>query len=187
MEQHSQLTFRHQNNANCHTAGNSQEAELPSLPEAVRLLQLDTINDLRQTNKELENIITEKDSQIAKLEVENSEKDESIGNLTSTASQLRQDILAKMSEIEQCDNMSQTKDDVIAEHVARIKELELESKDQLLLLANKTEVIAQLKVDFAAEKKQCEADKAHLNETFALKSLEEELNKQLILLLHLPT
>jgi len=33
-------------------------------------LQLDTINDLRQTNKELEYIITEKESQIAKLEVE---------------------------------------------------------------------------------------------------------------------
>merc|ERR1712013_884314 len=55
-----------------------EETELPSLPEAVRLLQLDTVIHLRQTNKEQENIISAKDSQIAKLEVRNAGKDETI-------------------------------------------------------------------------------------------------------------
>ena len=154
-------------------ASTSEETELPSLPEAVRLLQLDTINDLTQTNKELEYIINEKESQIAKLEVEKA-------NLAATTSQLTQDILDKVLEKEQCDKMSQTKDDIIAEHVSRIAELESEKKDQLLLLANKTEEIAQLKDDFAAEKeeeeRQCEAEKTHLRETFAEESLEAEAN-----------
>ena len=156
----------------------SEETELPSLPEAVRLLQLDTINKLTQTNKELESIITEKESQITKLEVQNAEKDESIGNLTAAMSQLRQDILDKVSEKEQCDTMSHTKDDAIVEHLARIAELEMEKRVQLLLIANKTEEIAHLREDFAAkeeeEKKQCEAEKTHLSEAFAAKSLEDK-------------
>jgi len=160
----------------------TEEQEVPSLPEAVRLLQLDTISALRQTNKEVENVIAEKESKIAKLEVENAGKDETIGNLTATTSQLRQDVLEKVLEKEQCDDMSQSKDDVIAEHLARIEELEMEKRDRLLLIANKTEEFAQLKEDFAAEKeeekKKCEADKTHLNEAFALKSMEEEANCQ---------
>ena len=158
----------------------SEEKEVTSLPQAVRLLQLRTINHLKQTNKEQESVISEKESQIAKLEVENDEKDGTIGNLTSTASQLIQDTQNKELEKEQCEGVSQTKDEAIVEHLARIAELEMEKRDQLLLLANKAEEIAQLKEDFAVKKierrKQCEAEKIHLNETFALKSLEEEEN-----------
>ena len=81
--------------------------------------------------------------------------------------------------------MSQSKNDVIAEHVAKIAELELESKDQLLLIANKTEEMAQLKEDFAAEKeegkKQCEKEKSHLSDTFALKSLEDETARLILI------
>merc|ERR1712013_620472 len=157
-----------------------EETELPSLPEAVRLLQLDTVIHLRQTNKEQENIISAKDSQIAKLEVRNAGKDETIGNLTATTSQLKEDARDKVLEKEQCDNMSQTKDEAIVEHLAKIAELEMEKRDQLLLLANKTEEIAQLKGDFKAKmkekKKQCEAEETHLSDTFALKSMEEEAN-----------
>merc|ERR1712013_709328 len=157
-----------------------EETELPSLPEAVRLLQLDTVIHLRQTNKEQENIISAKDSQIAKLEVRNAGKDETIGNLTATTSQLKEDARDKVLEKEQCDNRSQNKDAVIVEHLSKIAELEMERRDRLLLIANKTEEIAQLKEDFAAKmkekKRKCEKEKNHLSDTFALKSMEEEAN-----------
>ena len=42
-------------------------ATLPTLPEAIQLLQLESINDLKETILDQESVITEQEAKIAKL------------------------------------------------------------------------------------------------------------------------
>ena len=45
-------------------------ATLPTLPEAIQLLQLESINDLKETIRDQESVIAEQEAKIAKLEGE---------------------------------------------------------------------------------------------------------------------
>jgi len=69
------------------------ESGLPTLPEAVRLFQLDSMNKLKQTIREQESVIAEKVARVAALERDIAAKDESIANLTAENAQLKGDIV----------------------------------------------------------------------------------------------
>ena len=76
------------------------ETGLPTLPEAVRLFQLESMNKLKQTIREQESAISEKQAKIDKFEGEIATKDELISSLTAANSQLREEAL---KEKERCD------------------------------------------------------------------------------------
>ena len=67
------------------------ETGLPTLPEAVRLFQLESMNKLKQTIREQESAISEKQAKIDKFEGEIATKDELISSLTAANSQLREE------------------------------------------------------------------------------------------------
>ena len=45
-------------------------ASLPTLPEAIQLLQLESINDMKETIRDRESVIADQEAKIAKLEAE---------------------------------------------------------------------------------------------------------------------
>ena len=48
-------------------------ATLPTLPEAIQLLQLESINNLKETIRDRESVIAEQENKITKLEAEKTE------------------------------------------------------------------------------------------------------------------
>jgi len=70
----------------------------PSLPEAIKLFQLGIMNKLRKTVQDQENIISEQQAKIAKLEEETTKMDETINRITEEHSQLREEFAAKTME-----------------------------------------------------------------------------------------
>jgi len=67
-----------------------QEANLPSLPEAIQLLQLESMNELRETIQHKEIYIAALEEDLAKLEEDIRAKDEWIVTLTAEMSILRE-------------------------------------------------------------------------------------------------
>ena len=60
------------------------QTDQPSLPEAIKLFQLEIMNKLRKTVQDQENVISEQQSKIAKLEGENTKMDETINFITES-------------------------------------------------------------------------------------------------------
>ena len=80
------------------------QANLPTLPEAIQLFQLESMNNLRETIQSQEKEITEKKLQIVELKEEITAQDLLIGSITAENTQLREEFAAKsVDESEQCE------------------------------------------------------------------------------------
>jgi len=80
------------------------QTDQPSIPEAIKLFQLGIMNKLRKTVQDQENVISEQQAKIAKLEEENTKMDETINLITEEHSQLREEFAAKtMEATESCE------------------------------------------------------------------------------------
>ena len=68
----------------------SGETNLPTLPEAIELFQLETVNDLRRTIARQEEVIEEQQARIKELEEESKSKDAMIDSKTTEIARLRE-------------------------------------------------------------------------------------------------
>merc|ERR1712032_238079 len=86
-----------------HTQGRGQ-ANLPTLPEAIELFQLESMNNLRETIRSQESAMAEQRARIAELEGEHVAKDLLIGSMAAENTQLREEFAAKnVDEKERCE------------------------------------------------------------------------------------
>merc|ERR1719239_349679 len=96
-----------------------QEANLPNLPEAIQLLQLESMNELRKTIQDQEVIIADQQAKIAKLEENGGAKDELIVTLRAEKSQLTVESAEKVFE-----SKSQCEKEKMEIESQKMKELE---------------------------------------------------------------
>ena len=83
------------------TAG---QANLPTLPEAIQLFQLESMNNQREMIKSQERVITDQRARIAELEGELAAKNLLIGSTTAENTRLREEFAVKsVDEKEQCE------------------------------------------------------------------------------------
>ena len=83
------------------TAG---QANLPTLPEAIRLLQLESMNNQRETIESQERVITEQQARISELEGELAAKNLLIDSTIAENTRLREEFAVKsVEEKEQCE------------------------------------------------------------------------------------
>ena len=75
--------------------GITGQADIPTLPEAIQLFQLESMNKLRQTIQEQESVIAEQQERIAELENDVVALDEVMDALSDEFTQLREDFEAK--------------------------------------------------------------------------------------------
>ena len=99
--------------------GKGQEANLPTLPEAIQLLQLESMNELRETIQDQEVIIADQQAKIAKLEEDLEAKDELIVTLKAEKSQLTVEYAEKVLE-----SKSQCEEEKLELESQKMKELE---------------------------------------------------------------
>ena len=99
--------------------GKGQEANLPNLPEAIQLLQLESMNELRKTIQDQEVIIADQQAKIAKLEENLGAKDELIVTLRAEKSQLTVESAEKVFE-----SKSQCEKEKMEIESQKMKELE---------------------------------------------------------------
>merc|ERR550517_781748 len=96
-----------------------QEANLPTLPEAIQLLQLESMNELRKTIQDQEVMIADQQAKIAKLEENLGAKDELIVTLRAEKSQLTVESAEKVFE-----SKSQCEKEKMEIESQKMKELE---------------------------------------------------------------
>ena len=99
--------------------GKGQEANLPNLPEAIQLLQLESMNELRKTIQDQEVIIADQQAKIEKLEENLGAKDELIVTLRAEKSQLTVESAEKVFE-----SKSQCEKEKMEIESQKMKELE---------------------------------------------------------------
>ena len=79
----------------------SGETNLPTLPEAIELFQLETVNDLRRTIARQEEVIEEQQARIKELEEESTSKDAVIDSKTTEIARLRENFAKTIAEEEE--------------------------------------------------------------------------------------
>jgi len=107
------------------------QTDQPSIPEAIKLFQLGIVNKLRKTVQDQENVISEQQAKIAKLEEENTKMDETINLITEENSQLREEFAAKtMEATESCETeKSHLREEFDLEILTRMEKCEEEKTD----------------------------------------------------------
>ena len=101
------------------SAAKGQEANLPTLPKAIQLLQLESMNELRVTIQDQEVIIADQQAKIAKLEQDLGVKDELVVTLRAEKSQLTEESAQRV-----LDSKSQCEEEKIELESQKMKELE---------------------------------------------------------------
>ena len=164
----------------------------PSLPEAIKLFQLGIMNKLRKTVQDQENIISEQQAKIAKLEEENTKMDETINLITEENSQLREEFAAKtMEATESCETeKSHLREEFDLEILTRMEKCEEECEEE------KTDVESDHSQELErmrSKLEQCESTVQYMGElmvqsnqglfetqnlTENIKEAEEETNRQ---------
>ena len=76
----------------------SEENNLPTLPEAIELFQLEMINDLRRTIARQEKVIEDQQARIKELEEESTTKDAIIDSKTTEIGRLRENFAKTIAE-----------------------------------------------------------------------------------------
>jgi len=167
------------------------QEDLPTLPEAVQLFQLESMNELRQTIQSQESVIRDQETRIAELEKTLEDKDLLIVSMTAEGrrekaqcetekARLREDFAAeKEEEREQCDaeiakletEETQVREELAAKNKKEKKECEAEKERYVMEKTQLAEECAAQKVE---EKEQCEAQKTQLRAEFANQILENE-------------
>ena len=93
------------------------QANLPTLPQAIELFQLESMNNLRETIQRQEGAMAEQGARIAELEGEHVAKDLLIGSMAVENTQLREEFAAKnVEEKDRCETeKTQLREDFAAE------------------------------------------------------------------------
>ena len=168
-----------------------QAEDLPTLPEAIQLFQLESMNNLRQTIQSQEGVIRGQVTRIAELEGILDDKDLLIVSMTAEGrrekalcetekAQLTEDFAAeKEKEKEQCDaeiSKCQAEKTRVREEFAAKNEEEKEKceaeKEQYVL--EKTRLEEEFSAKNVDEKERCQAEKTQLRAEFANQILEKE-------------
>ena len=168
-----------------------QAEDLPTLPEAIQLFQLESMNNLRQTIQSQEGVIRDQVTRIAELEGMLEDKDLLIVSMTAEGrrekalcetekAQLTEDFAAeKEKEKKQCDaeiSECQAEKTRVREEFAAKNEEEKEKceaeKEQYVL--EKTQLEEEFTAKNVEEKERCQAEKTQLRAEFANQILEKE-------------
>jgi len=168
------------------------QTDQPSIPEAIKLFQLGIVNKLRKTVQDQENVISEQQAKIAKLEEENTKMDETINLITEENSQLREEFAAKtMEATESCETeKSHLREEFDLEILTRMEKCEEECEEE------KTDVESDHSQELErmrSKLEQCESTVQYMGElmvqsnqglfetqnlTENIKEAEEETNRQ---------
>jgi len=168
------------------------QTDQPSIPEAIKLFQLGIVNKLRKTVQDQENVISEQQAKIAKLDEENTKMDETINLITEENSQLREEFAAKtMEATESCETeKSHLRDEFDLEILTRMEKCEEECEEE------KTDVESDHSQELErmrSKLEQCESTVQYMGElmvqsnqglfetqnlTENIKEAEEETNRQ---------
>merc|ERR1711971_1403730 len=139
-----------------------EEVDLPTLPEAIQLFQLESMNKLRQTIQSQEEAISEKQTRIEELGRALADKDLLIVSMTEEGRR----------EKAQCE----TENTRLAEEFAEEKEVEKEqfAAEMAQCETEKTQLEAKFTAENVEEAEQCEAEKTQLKAEFANQILEKD-------------
>ena len=168
------------------------QTDQPSIPEAIKLFQLGIVNEVRKTVQDQENVISEQQAKIAKLEEENTKMDETINLITEENSQLREEFAAKtMEATESCETeKSHLREEFDLEILTRMEKCEEECEEE------KTDVESDHSQELErmrSKLEQCESTVQYMGElmvqsnqglfetqnlTENIKEAEEETNRQ---------
>jgi len=127
------------------------QTPLPTLPDAVRLFQLDSMNKLKEAVREQEGIIAENQAKIAELEADSVSKDELIASTTAENNRFQQTV--------------REQENIIAENRGRIAGLEAANARKGEVIADITARNNQLAKDIVDGRKKCKEEKSQCETT----------------------
>jgi len=127
------------------------QTPLPTLPDAVRLFQLDSMNKLKEAVGEQEGIIAENQAKIAELEADSVSKDELIASTTAENNRFQQTV--------------REQENIIAENRGRIAGLEAANARKGEVIADITARNNQLAKDIVDGREKCKEEKSQCETT----------------------